>query len=203
MAISASLSMSKRCSASPSTPTNSSLKALSLSGRLSVSVTIWPCRSYSTSAIVSSFEVASSTAWCHASRQVREETMAKRKSINYPGFSHQNPIPNASRIGNILMSSVISGRDPATGTMPPELDAQVANVFKQIRLCVEAAGGTVDDIIKVNFWMKDPATGRKALNGEWSAMFPDPESRPALHTLALPQNAANHVTCDFTAVIGG
>jgi 2-iminobutanoate/2-iminopropanoate deaminase len=55
----------------------------------------------------------------------------------------------------------------------------------------------------VNFWMKDPATGRKALNGEWSAMFPDPESRPARHTLALPANAANHVTCDFTAVIGG
>ena len=58
--------------------------------------------------------------------------------------------------------------------MPPELDAQVTNIFKQIKLCVEAAGGTVDDIIKVNFWMKDPATGRKALNGEWSAMFPDP-----------------------------
>jgi enamine deaminase RidA (YjgF/YER057c/UK114 family) len=129
--------------------------------------------------------------------------MAKRKSINYPGFSHQNPIPNASRIGNILMSSVISGRDPATGTMPPELDAQVANVFRQIRLCVEAAGGTVDDIVKVNFWMKDPATGRKALNGEWSAMFPDADSRPARHTLALGANNPNHVTCEFVAVIDG
>ena len=120
--------------------------------------------------------------------------MAKRKSINYPGFKHENPIPNASRIGNILMSSIISGRDPQTSQMPPDLDGQVTNIFKQIKLCVEAAGGTVDDIIK---------TGRKALNGEWSAMFPDPESRPARHTLALPQNAANHVTCDFTAVIGG
>ena len=129
--------------------------------------------------------------------------MAKRKSINYPGFKHENPIPNASRIGNILMSSIMSGRDPATATMPPELDAQVINIFKQIRLCVEAAGGSVDDIIKVNFWMKDPATGRKALNGEWSKMFPDAESRPARHTLSLAANAPNHVTCDFTAVIGG
>ena len=51
--------------------------------------------------------------------------------------------------------------------------------------------------------MKDPATGRAALNGEWSKMFPDPDSRPARHTLALPANAANHLTCDFTAVIGG
>jgi 2-iminobutanoate/2-iminopropanoate deaminase len=129
--------------------------------------------------------------------------MAKRKSINYPGFKHENPIPNASRIGSILMSSIISGRDPGTSAMPPDLAGQVANVFKQIKLCVEAAGGSVDDIIKVNFWMKDPATGRAALNGEWARMFPDPDSRPARHTLALPASAANHLTCDFTAVIGG
>ncbi|MBS0518430.1 MAG: RidA family protein [Proteobacteria bacterium] len=129
--------------------------------------------------------------------------MAKRKSINYPGFKHENPIPNASLIGNILMSSIITGRDPETGKAPPELDAQVVNVFRQIKLCVEAAGGTPDDILKVNFWMKDPATGRKALNGEWSKMFPDPESRPARHTLALGANNPNHLTCDFVAVIGG
>jgi enamine deaminase RidA (YjgF/YER057c/UK114 family) len=128
--------------------------------------------------------------------------MARRKSINWAGFKHENPIPNASLLGNILMSSIISGRDPDTGAMPPELDAQVVNIFRQIRLCVEAAGGTPDDILKVNFWMKDPATGRKALNGEWSKMFPDPASRPARHTLSLAANAANHVTCDFVAVIG-
>ena len=51
--------------------------------------------------------------------------------------------------------------------------------------------------------MKDPATGRAALNGEWAKMFPDPASRPARHTLALGANNPNHVTCDFTAVIGG
>jgi 2-iminobutanoate/2-iminopropanoate deaminase len=129
--------------------------------------------------------------------------MAKRKSINWAGFKHENPIPNASMIGNLMMSSIMSGRDPDTGTMPPELDAQVVNIFKQIKLAVEAAGGTPNDILKVNFWMKDPATGRKALNGEWSKMFPDPESRPARHTLSLAATAPNHVTCDFVAVIGG
>jgi enamine deaminase RidA (YjgF/YER057c/UK114 family) len=128
--------------------------------------------------------------------------MARRKSIHYPGFKHENPIPNGSMIGNILMSSIISGRDPDAGTVPPELDAQVTNIFKQIKLCVEAAGGTPDNILKVNFWMKDPATGRKALNGEWSKMFPDPDSRPARHTLSLAANAPHHVTCDFVAVIG-
>ncbi|UYN93376.1 MAG: RidA family protein [Enhydrobacter sp.] len=129
--------------------------------------------------------------------------MAKRKSINYPGFKHENPIPCASRIGNIVMSSVISGRDPETGKAPPDLEGQIVNVFKQLRLCVEAAGGTVEDILKVNFWVKDPATGRTALNGEWTKMFPDENARPARHTLALPANHPSHLTCDFVAVIGG
>ena len=69
--------------------------------------------------------------------------MAKRKSINYPGFKHENPIPNASRIGNILMSSIISGRDPDDQPRcRPTSTAQVTNIFKQIKLCVEAAGGS-------------------------------------------------------------
>ena len=129
--------------------------------------------------------------------------MSMRQSINGTRARHENPIPNASRIGNILMSSIISGRDPDTGTMPPEAEAQVANIFKQIRLAVEAAGGTVDDIVKINFWVKDPAVGRKMLNGEWTKMFPDAASRPARHTLALGASNPNHVTCDFVAVIGG
>jgi 2-iminobutanoate/2-iminopropanoate deaminase len=128
--------------------------------------------------------------------------MARRKSVNYPGYSHQNPIPNASRIGNILMSSVIGGSEPGTRNMPPDLAGQVVNVFKHIRLTVEAAGGTVDDIIKINFWMKEPSTGRAALNDEWVKMFPGENARPARHTLASGPGAANLVTCDFTAVIG-
>ena len=126
--------------------------------------------------------------------------MAKRQSVNFPGFAHGNPIPNASRIGNIMMTSVISGVDPSTRKLPPDLDGQVANLFGHIRSAVEAAGGSPDNIIKINFYMKDPATGRAALNGEWVKMFPDASSRPARHTLALGADSNALVTCDFTAV---
>ncbi len=129
--------------------------------------------------------------------------MAKRKSVNYPGYSHQNPIPNASRIGNIVMSSIMNGTEPGTRTIPADLAAQVTNIFKHIKLCVEAAGGAPDDIIKINFWMKQPSTGRAALNDEWVKMFPDEASRPARHTLQLSGDSPHQVTCDFTAVIGG
>jgi 2-iminobutanoate/2-iminopropanoate deaminase len=128
--------------------------------------------------------------------------MAKRKSINYPGYKHQNPIPNGSRIGNIAMSSIMNGTEPGTRNVPADLEGQVVNIFKHIRAFVEAAGGTVDDILKINFWMKQPSTGRAALNGEWEKMFPDENSRPARHTLVLGADSTHLVTCDVTAVIG-
>ncbi len=124
--------------------------------------------------------------------------MARRQSIEIPGFSHANPIPGASRIGNIVMSSVISGRDPETGETPDDMGQQIANIFAHIRSAIAAAGGTPEDIIKITFWVPDPATGRAALNGEWEKMFPDAASRPARHTLA----GAARVSCDFVAVLG-
>ena len=128
--------------------------------------------------------------------------MSMRQSINGTRARHENPIPNASRIGNIVMSSIIGGSNPGTRDLPAALEAQIANIFGYIRNDIEAAGGTVNDIIKINFWVKDPAVGRKMLNGPWTAMFPNADSRPARHTLTLPANAPNHVTCDFVAVIG-
>ena len=74
-------------------------------------------------------------------------------------------------------------------------------MFANLRSDIEAAGGTVDDIIKVTFWVKDPVTQRAALNAEWVRMFPDAASRPARHTLALPPDSRAMVQADFTAVL--
>ena len=127
--------------------------------------------------------------------------MAKRQSINGSRARHENPIPNASRIGNIVVSSVIGGANPGTRELPPTLEEQVANVFGYIRHDIEAAGGTVDDIIKVTFYVKDPATQRAALNEGWVKMFPDPAARPARHTQTLPPDSRALVQADFLAVL--
>jgi 2-iminobutanoate/2-iminopropanoate deaminase len=121
--------------------------------------------------------------------------------VEFPAFRHLNPIPNACRIGNIVMSSVINGMDPGTRNMPPDLEQQLQNMFSHIRSAVEAAGGTVEDIIKINVWMKEPVKQREALNKEWVKMFPDKDSRPARHTMALGPESTALVTCDFTAVL--
>ena len=54
--------------------------------------------------------------------------MAKRKSINGSRARHENPIPNASRVGNVVMSSVIGGTKTGTRELPAALEEQVAKV---------------------------------------------------------------------------
>ncbi|MGQ0682880.1 RidA family protein [Bradyrhizobium sp.] len=125
---------------------------------------------------------------------------SRRKSIHIGGFKHANPIPNASRIGNLVMSGVILGRD-ADGKMPESLEAQCANMFAHMKATVEAAGGSTDDIIKMTVWLKDRSQ-RAPVNAEWLKMFPDEHSRPARHALPMDSMEGGAlVQCDFTAVI--
>jgi 2-iminobutanoate/2-iminopropanoate deaminase len=127
--------------------------------------------------------------------------MSKRRSIMVPGMHHQNPIPNASRIGPFVVSGSIFGRDPDTGQAPPEIEHQCALMFSNIRRVMTAAGGTTGDIIKLTVWLKDK-THRPIVNKEWLAMFPDPDSRPARHTFSGTElTGADLVQCEIMAVI--
>ena len=122
----------------------------------------------------------------------------KRRSIHIGEFLHQSPIPNASRIGNILVSSLIRGVDPVTQEFPVTLEQQCAFMFQNVRRTVEAGGARVDDIIKVTFWMK--SLSRKAVNDEWVKMFPDAASRPARQIMEVAMEPHVLVQCDFMAV---
>ena len=127
--------------------------------------------------------------------------MARRFSIDIPGFGHSNPIPVASRIGPLLASGALTGRDPETRDMPEQMDRQCANVFAHCRALLTAAGGTTDDILKMTFHLAD-AGDRDALNREGLAMFPDPASRPARQVLAARLDGIALVHCDLLAVLG-
>jgi enamine deaminase RidA (YjgF/YER057c/UK114 family) len=125
--------------------------------------------------------------------------MAKRKSIEIEGFAHKNPIPAACRLGNMLMTGIITGTDPATGKLAATLEEQCANVFHHVRSIMQAVGGPTDDIIKMNVWMADRSR-RDVLNAEWVKMFPDAGSRPARHTSQTSLEGGQLIVCDITAV---
>ncbi|PAU75254.1 RidA family protein [Halomonas salipaludis] len=127
--------------------------------------------------------------------------MSRRTSVYSTGFQHSNPIPAASRIGDLVASGVINGTDPATGELGMDLEAQCEFMFQHVRNILEAAGGSTDDILKMTIWLQDRSQ-RDALNAEWLRMFPDPATRPARHALQNPVESNFLVQCDVLAVIG-
>jgi enamine deaminase RidA (YjgF/YER057c/UK114 family) len=121
--------------------------------------------------------------------------------VELPGFAHANPIPAASRVGPLLASGALTGREPGTGEMPAGLDAQIGNVFRHISALMEAAGADTDAIVKITFHLAD-YRDRAALNRAWTAMFPDPSSMPARQVLAASLDGGALVHADLLAWIG-
>ncbi len=124
----------------------------------------------------------------------------RRRSIYVEGFSHKNPIPAACLIGNTLYSGSIQGSDPKTGSYGATLEEQCVLMLAHVRRIVEAAGGTIEDIVSVTVWMID-RTQRAALNRPWLEMFPDPHSRPARHTMNADLDGGKFIECSFVAII--
>lgn len=112
--------------------------------------------------------------------------VAARRSIHVPGLGHgSQPIPAASVVGNLLVTGGVSGKVPGTGQIPDDPAREVAQAFANLQTIVEAAGGRVEQIAKVTVFVTDRGI-RSHLNPVWEAMFPDPESRPARHTVEAP-----------------
>lgn len=108
--------------------------------------------------------------------------MTPRRSLEIPGIHHTNPIPAASKIGPFVASGSIFGKDPENGGAFPEgPEAQCAVMFANLRRLMEAAGGSTDNILKLEVWVKEPGY-RVIVNQQWLAMFPDEHARPARHT---------------------
>lgn len=129
--------------------------------------------------------------------------MSNRESFDVEGLGHGNPIPAASRIGNIVATGGISGMDRKTGKVPIVVEAQCANMFANLRTILAAAGATPEDVIRVSVWIKRPEI-RTEVNKHWVAMFPDPHSRPARHTMFYDHFLGDAVVqCEAWAVIGG
>jgi 2-iminobutanoate/2-iminopropanoate deaminase len=108
--------------------------------------------------------------------------MAKRTVIEMPGLSHGAPIPNGAKIGNMVFSSAISGKDTATGKVPADADEQAEVLFRNIQKFMELAGGTPENIAHMTVFLKDEKD-RESINKAWLKMFPAEHNRPARHAL--------------------
>jgi 2-iminobutanoate/2-iminopropanoate deaminase len=124
----------------------------------------------------------------------------KRQSIEIPGVSHGAPIPCGAKVGNMLFSSGIMGRDPATGELPDDPYRQAEFAFQNLRTMLEIAGATTDDIGHMSVMLKD-LSYRDAVNKPWLEMFPDEHDRPARHATQADLPGGMLVQLEIIAVL--
>ncbi|RQH06395.1 RidA family protein [Paraburkholderia dinghuensis] len=102
------------------------------------------------------------------------------RSIDVPGLAHNAPIPVGARVANVLCSSAIAGKDPATGKLAAVPADQARLAFDNLKHFLDAGGATLADVVKLTIYVKDDSV-REYINAHWLAFWPDPAQRPARH----------------------
>ncbi|MDO8457535.1 MAG: RidA family protein [Burkholderiaceae bacterium] len=122
------------------------------------------------------------------------------RSLEVPGLSHNAPIPLGAKVGSIICSSGISGKNAATGLLPPDAATQTKLAFANMQSLLEVGGAALTDVVKLTIYIKDNSL-REAVNAEWLTCFPDPHDRPARHILIQDLQHGMLLQLEIMAVI--
>lgn len=126
---------------------------------------------------------------------------SEKRSLEVGGVSHGGaPIPMGARVSNMIFSSGIMGKDPATDTLPMDSAQQVKFAFQNMKALLAAGGATIDHLARMTVFIKDESV-RAAINEEWVKCFPDPHDRPARHTLIYDLRGGMLLQLEIIAVI--
>jgi reactive intermediate/imine deaminase len=103
------------------------------------------------------------------------------------------PYSQGVRAGDTVYLSGQLGLDPATGNLAESIDAQAHQVFRNLRAVAQAAGGELDDVVKLTILMADLADFGK-VNEIMATYFKPPyPARATYQVAALPKAAALEV----------
>ena len=95
----------------------------------------------------------------------------------------------AVRCGDTIYLSGQIGLDPVTMQMVEGIDAQIRRVFDNLKAVAAAAGGSLDDCVKVNVYLTDLGYFAK-VNEIMATYFREPyPARAAIGVASLPRNA--------------
>ncbi len=95
----------------------------------------------------------------------------------------------AVRVGQTVYLSGQIGLDPASMELVGGIEAQVHRVFQNLRAVTEAAGGSLNDIVKLNIFLTDLANFA-LVNSVMAEYFAQPyPARAAVGVASLPRGA--------------
>ena len=110
-----------------------------------------------------------------------------RKETIQVNFSAANPnLSAATRFGQLVFVAGQTGRHPVTGEVGKDIREQTRNVLERIKMILEAAGTSLDNILTVTTHL----TKREDLAGyneEYAKYFPT--NKPARTTVEVMLNA--------------
>lgn len=110
------------------------------------------------------------------------------------------PYSQAVQAGNTVYLSGQIGLDPATMQMVEGIDAQIVRVFDNLKAVCEAAGGSLNDAVRVTIYLTDLANFAKVnevMEQYFTAPYP---ARAAVGVKSLPRDAL--VEADAVLVLG-
>ena len=111
------------------------------------------------------------------------------------------PYSQAVRAGNTVYLSGQLGADPATGNLLEGVEAQAHQIFRNLRAVAQAAGGELDDIVKLTLLMADLADFVR-VNEIMATYFKAPyPARATYQVAALPKAARLEI--EGILVLGG
>lgn len=95
----------------------------------------------------------------------------------------------AVRVGDTVYLSGQIGLDPQSMQLVEGIEAQIVRVFENLKAVVEAAGGSLADVVKVNIYLTDLAHFAK-VNEIMARYFSEPyPARAAVGVKELPRGA--------------
>ena len=100
------------------------------------------------------------------------------------------PYSQATRTGNLVFLSGQTPLDPATGNLVEgDITAQARQAFANLREVCQAAGGSLDDIVRVGLYLTDLSQFGE-VNAVMAEYFSQPyPARSTIEVSALPRGA--------------
>jgi 2-iminobutanoate/2-iminopropanoate deaminase len=107
------------------------------------------------------------------------------------------PYSQAIRTGNLLFVSGQIPIDPSTGNVIDDqgIQAQTRRVLKNLVAIVEAAGGSVNSIVKTTVFLRDLGDFAE-MNAVYSVFFSSsPPARSTVEVARLPRDVSVEIDC--------
>jgi enamine deaminase RidA (YjgF/YER057c/UK114 family) len=117
-----------------------------------------------------------------------------RKCVEVRGLSHRDPLPNAVRMGEYIFTSVIVPWDLSTSEPVVGEDAQTDQCFDNMRIIMEEAGGSIDDVVLQWVYLNDFAYQPYMVDVYLEA-WPSDQYQAARKTFRYPMGGQIQIQC--------